>query len=114
MDALGGRLIDFELDNYDNCTPSSKGIESAFEAKLSLNKRSKKWKENQSQSEEETKEISESNLEVFESLLAKKKSKGRGKYKDKIPLICFSCEEVGHISTRFPNKENKGEKKRNE
>ena len=39
LDALVGRLIAFELDNYDNYVPSSKGIESTFEAKLSLKKR---------------------------------------------------------------------------
>jgi hypothetical protein len=33
LDALVGRLTNFELDNYDNYVPSSKGIESAFEAK---------------------------------------------------------------------------------
>ena len=53
LDALVGRLTSFELDNYDNYVPSSKGIESAFEAKLSLKKRSKKSKDNQSRSEEE-------------------------------------------------------------
>ena len=33
------------------------------------------------------------------------------KYKGKIPLIYFSCEEVGHIAARCPNKEGKEEKK---
>ena len=42
LDALVGRLIDFELDNFDNYAPSSKVIESTFEAKLSLKKKSKK------------------------------------------------------------------------
>ena len=28
-----------------------------------------------------------------------------------IPLICFSCEEVGHIAARCPNREDKDEKK---
>jgi hypothetical protein len=31
--------------------------------------------------------------------------------KGKIPLIYFSCEEVGHIVARCPNKEGKEEKK---
>ena len=31
--------------------------------------------------------------------------------KGKIALICFSCEEIGHITTRCPNKQNKDEKK---
>ncbi len=42
LDDLVGRLIAFELDNYDNYVPSSKSIEFAFEAKLSLKKRGKK------------------------------------------------------------------------
>ena len=44
LDALVGRLTTFELDNYDNYIPSSKGIESAFEAKLSLKKKGGKSK----------------------------------------------------------------------
>ena len=86
MDALVGRLIAFELDNYDNYVCSSKGIEFVFEAKLSLRKRGKKSKANQSESEEDE-ESSNSDLEVGEALLARKYSKGRGKYKGKIPLI---------------------------
>ena len=87
LDALVGRLIAFELDNYDNYVPSSKSIESAFEAKLTLKEKSKKLKDNQSGSEEETEEGSDSDLEIVEALLARKYSKGRGKYKGKIPLI---------------------------
>ena len=44
LDALVGRLIAFELDNFDNYVPTSKNIESAFEAKLSLKKRRKEDK----------------------------------------------------------------------
>ena len=39
LDALVGILIAFELDNFDNYVPTSKNIESAFEAKLSLKKK---------------------------------------------------------------------------
>ena len=104
LDALIGRLTTFELDNYDNYIPSSKGIEFAFEAKLSLKEKGKKSKANQSRSEEETEESFDSDLEIVEALLAKKYSKGRGKYKGNIPLIYFSCEEIGHIAARCPNK----------
>ena len=89
LDALVGRLTAFELDNYDNYVPTSKNIESAFEAKLSLKEKGKKIKDTQLESEEELEESSDSNLEVFEALLAKKYSRGRGKYKGKIPLIFF-------------------------
>ena len=107
LDALVGRLIAFELDNYDNYVPSSKGIKSTFEAQLSLKKKGKKFKANQSKSEEETKESSDSDLEVVEALLARKYSKGIEKYKGKIPLIFFSCKEVAHIVARCPTRESK-------
>ena len=100
-----GRLTTFELDNFDNYVPSSKSIESAFEAKLSLKEKGKKVREIQlSDSEEESKESSDSDLEIVEALLAKKYSRNKGKYKGKVPLICFTCEEIGHIATRCPNK----------
>ena len=68
-------------------------------------------KESQSKSEDELDQSSDSDLEVIEALLARKYSRGRGKYKGKVPLIYFSCEEVGHIAARCPNKQNKDEKK---
>ena len=106
-----GRLTAFELDNFDNYVPSSKSIESAFEAKLSFKEKGKKVKEIQSDSEEESEESLDSDFEVVEALLARKYSRGRGKYKGKVPLIHFSCEEISHIVARFPNKESKDEKK---
>ena len=39
LDSLVGKLTAFELDNYDNYVPSSKRIEFAFEAKVSLKKK---------------------------------------------------------------------------
>ena len=81
LEAIVERLTAFELDNFDNYVPASKKIESAFEAKLSLKEKVNKSKANQSRSEEETEEISDSDLEIVEALLAKKYSKGRGKCK---------------------------------
>ena len=46
LDALVGRLTTFELDNYDNYIPSSRNLESTFEAKLSLKKKATKSKGN--------------------------------------------------------------------
>ena len=46
LDALVGRLTAFELDNFDNYVPTSKNIESAFEAKLSLKEKGKEIKDN--------------------------------------------------------------------
>ena len=63
------------------------------------------------ESEEELEESFDSDLEVIEALLAKKYSRGRGKYKGKAPLIYFSCEEIGHIVARCLNKQRKDENK---
>ena len=111
LDALVRRLTAFELDNFDNYVPASKNIESTFEAKLSLKEKGKKIKKNQNDSEEEIEESLDSDLEVVEAFLAKKYSRNKGKYKGKIPLIFFSCEEVGHIAARCPNKDSKDENK---
>ena len=46
LDALVGRLIAFELDNFDNYVPAYKSIESTFEAKISLKEKGKKIKDN--------------------------------------------------------------------
>ena len=104
LEAIVGRLTAFELDNYDNYVLATKNIESAFEAKLSLKEKGKKMKDSQSDSDEESEQILDSDLEVVEALLARKYSRGKGKYKGKVPLIYFSCEEIGHIAARFPNK----------
>ena len=44
LDSLVVRLTTFELDNYDNYAPSSKNLESTFEAKSSLKIRDTKSK----------------------------------------------------------------------
>ena len=80
--------------------PSSKKFESVFKAKLSLKDHGKKSKVTSLASEKEIEESLDSDLEVVEALLAKKYSKSRGKYKGKIPLIYFSCEEIDHIVAR--------------
>jgi hypothetical protein len=75
LDAPVGRLIVFELDNYDNYTPSSSNLESVFKAKVSLKKNSKRSKRKQSESEEE--DSSDSDLEAIEALLARRYPKGK-------------------------------------
>ena len=104
LDVIVGRLTAFELDNFDNYVPVSQNIELAFEAKVSLKEKGKKIKNIQLDSEDELEESSNSDLEVVEALLAKKYSRSRGKYKGNVPLIYFSCEEIGHIAVRCPNK----------
>lgn len=39
-----------------------------------------------------------------ETLLARRLSRGKGKYKGKLPLICFKCNEVGHFAAKYPNR----------
>ena len=45
LDAIVGRLITFELENYDNYVLTSKNIEFSFEDKISLKEKGKKIKE---------------------------------------------------------------------
>ena len=88
LDALVGRLTTFELDNYDNYVCSSINLEYEFKDKLSLKKKATKGKHSKSEEEDN----SSSNLESIEALLTKRYPKGKGKYKDKIPPMYFSCE----------------------
>ena len=53
--------------------------------------------------ESEKEDNSNRYFEAIEALLARRYPKGKGKYKVKIPLIYFSCEEVGHTVERCPN-----------
>lgn len=109
LDTLVGRLTNFELDNFDKCAPTSSNFESAFKVKLALRRKGGNSKRKQVDSEEENE--SDEDLEVLEDILAKREAKGKGKFRGKIPLICFSCEEVGHIAPRCPKKEDKYEER---
>ena len=46
----------------------------------------------------------EEDVEQLEALLARRFHKGKGKFKGKLPIICFHCNEVGHIATRCTKK----------
>lgn len=37
--------------------------------------------------------------------------RGKGKYKGKLPIICFSCNKVCHIAARYLDREEKHERK---
>lgn len=110
LDSLVGRLTTFELDNFDNYVQNSSGIEFASQDKLSLSKKGGKSKGKKIDNEEDT---FDDDIEAIEALLARRFSKCKGKFKGKTPLICFSCEEVGHIAARCRNREEKEEKKYN-
>ena len=43
------------------------------------------------------------NSDDEEALLVKNIKRGTGKYKGKLPLICFNCGEIGQYASKFPN-----------
>lgn len=51
-------------------------------------------------------DIDEEDVEQLEALLAIRFHKGKGKFKSKLPIICFNYNEVGHIATRCLKKKN--------
>jgi hypothetical protein len=103
LEGLVGRLTTFELSNFDNY--KSENIESSFKAKLSLKepneKKKKKLKYVSSDSDTD-----EEDVDQFEALLARRFHRGKGKFKGKLPIMCFNCNEVGHIATRCLEKKN--------
>ena len=66
-------------------------------------------KENKSKEENEFE--SEDDLDELEVLLARRLSRGKGKYKGKLPQICSKCNEIGQSAPKCPNK---GKSDRNE
>ena len=100
LDALVGRLTTFELDNFDIYHLGSQNMESTFKAKLTLSRKGGNSKSKQFDSEED--QEYDADLESIEALFSRRLPKGKGKYKGKIPLSFFSCEEVGQIATRCP------------
>ena len=51
-------------------------------------------------------DIVEEHVEQLEVLLSIRFHKGKGKFKGKVPIICFNCNEIGHIVARCPEKKN--------
>ena len=49
-------------------------------------------------------EMDDEDIDELEALLARRLHRGKGKQKDKMPIICFNCHEVGHIVARCPEK----------
>lgn len=104
LEGIIGRLTAFDLSNFDNYRPNN--VESAFKAKLSL----KDTKQVKSKKERKKKYVSsdsstdEEDVEQLEALLAIRFHRGKGKFKGKMPIICFNCNEVGHIAVRCTQK----------
>ena len=107
LEGIVGRLTAFELSNFDNYRPES--IESSFKAKLIIkdtkevkpNKKKKKIKYASSDNNTDDEDV-----EQLEALLARRFHRGKGKFKGNLPIICFNCNEIGHIATRCPQKKN--------
>lgn len=53
-------------------------------------------------------DIDEEDVDQLEALLARRFHRGKGKFKGKLPIICFNCIKVGHIAARCPKKNYKG------
>jgi hypothetical protein len=100
MDELHGIFIAYEMrtkqENLD-----------VKEAAFKESKRSKKKKKEQE-------EYSSSNniLEDDEEVanFVKRLNKGtNGRYRGKIPLICFNCDRIGHFANKCPHKKNRND-----
>ena len=50
--------------------------------------------------------MDEEDVEKLEALLVRRFHRGKGKFKGKLPIMCFNCNEVGHIATICPKKNN--------
>jgi hypothetical protein len=73
-------------------------------------KASKRSKQNKKEQEEysSSNDVSEDDEEVAN--FVKRLNKGtNGRYRDKLPLICFNCYGIGHFANKCPHK-----KKRND
>ena len=50
-------------------------------------------------------------VEQLEALLARRFHRQKGKFKGKLPIICFNCNEIGHIFARCLEKNYRGDEK---
>ena len=102
LEGLVGRLTTFELYNFDNY--KLENIEYDFKAKISLKEPNMKKKRTKYVSSDS--DIDEEDVDQLEALLARRFHRGKGKFKGKLPIIYFNCNEVGHIVARCPEKKN--------
>ena len=49
-------------------------------------------------------------VDQLEALLARRFHRGKGKFKGKLPIIFFNCNEVGHIVARCTQQKSKTKK----
>ena len=103
LEGLVGRLTTFELSNFDNYKPEK--IESSFKAKVSLKEPDDKRKMKKEYVSNDS-DIDEEDVVQLRALLERRFHKGKFKFKGKLPIICFNCNEVGHIAARCPEEKN--------
>ena len=107
LEGLVGRLTSFEISNYDNYKPDN--VESTFRANSLLKyfdeKKQKKKKRKIKRAFSDS-DIDEEYVEQIEALLARRFYRGKEKFKGKLPIIYFNCNEIGHIVARCPKKKN--------
>ena len=100
FEGIIGRLTAFELSNIDNYRLEN--LESDFKAKMTL----KDTEEVKSKKSRKGKHVSsdrstdEEDVEQLEALLARRFHRSKGEFKGKLPIICFNCNDVGHIVAR--------------
>jgi hypothetical protein len=100
MDELHGIFTAYEMRTEQE-NPDVK------EATFKASKRSKK-KEKQQEEHSNNSDVSEDDEEVANFI--KRLNKGTdGRYRGKLPLICFNCDGIGHFANKCPHK-----KKRND
>ena len=51
-------------------------------------------------------DIDDEDVDQLEALLARRFYRGKGKFKGKLPIKCFNCNEVGKKISRFLEKKN--------
>jgi hypothetical protein len=100
MDELHGIFTTYEMRTEQE-NPDVK--EEAFKASKRSKKKEKKQEEHSSNND-----VSEDDEEVAN--FVKRLNKGTdGRYRGKLPLICFNCDGIGHFANKCPHK-----KKRND
>ena len=105
LDSIIAKLIAFELSNFDNYSPAS--VETIFKVQLTPDE-SKKKKKRKHVSRNSG---SNDDLDELEALLVKRLPRGKGKQKGKLIILCFTYKKVGHIAARFPNRDDKDDRK---
>ena len=98
LEDLVGRLASFGLDNFVN--HPSENIETTFNAKLTIDDSKDRYKKKKKQHVDNDNNRYDEDIEELKALLAKRFHRGKGKYKGKMPIICFNCNEIGHIAAR--------------